>query len=1080
MSRPATRLARALGIERSEVGVLASSALALFLMSWASISVANVAETLFLKRVGVDRLPWVFLVNSVLLTGTTFITGRMALRYEARHLLVATLGLLGIALLPLWILVTGGVTSAFVLLVLAAKQLDAIALVVFWAAVGNIVSGRQGKRLFARISAGGTLGAIAGSFASGVLGRVFGISALLPIATVIMVAAAAAALPLVRIRRPRYHRTLNAPPVSDDDASLRLLPLWRAGALFRVLVLASLLAGILGPILYYEFAYVADQATQGSGGEQRLLDLYALFRGWLNVGVLLIQIVGTPAVFRRLGVPLASALSPLIYLLGLVGLSIQLSLAAGVAAVAGASLQDHAVYDPAQRILVTLFPERVRTAVTTLIDGPVKRAGSVLGNVVIIVALAYATPLWVGFAGLPVAAAWLFLSLALWRLYPTMLLQVATARRTDFDDPPPLTELLDGGTVRLLEQSLVSTELERCRAACEVVSEAAPRRAVRALARSLRVAPAAHRPLLIATLHRVLENESTTVLIHDESARHLAALLGTPPELDPLARAHVVQAYARLVGPVAKGRPATLRDALVDAHEAVRLAATAALVRVGAIPGGDLATATAEALASPDPAARRIALEELRTELRRPAAGGSSWDGQLAQLLAHLGEPTDRPDAAVALADVAAVHGARLAPHAPTVIVHRLDGNPAVRGAVLRFIGHAGLADEARSVALHLGADDADEATAAREALRLLGPHAVDVLLHTLRFGRFRARQAVLAILVGLPIDPERLTALVEREIDTMCRLILQAEALRLGDASDVVLQRLRERLDESSHTAVLLIAAVHDDERLARIARLLGRAHSVRDRALVLEALESLLPPGERVRLLPLLEDASPTALARAATEATGRPVPPFEDAVAEVLASSDGLSQDLLRGTLPAATLARITGAALAPASGSVPLERTDQRMTHVDTILHLRSLDFFGGLTTRQLAELARVVTEQHVQSGVTIVREGEFDDQMFFIVTGQVRISKDGATVSALGPGEFFGEIAVFDGERRSASGISEGPVQLLRLERQDLFEVMEEHPTIAVAICQTLSRRIRELLEDRLDTVAAARRGDDDD
>jgi hypothetical protein len=276
----------------------------------------------------------------------------------------------------------------------------------------------------------------------------------------------------------------------------------------------------------------------------------------------------------------------------------------------------------------------------------------------------------------------------------------------------------------------------------------------------------------------------------------------------------------------------------------------------------------------------------------------------------------------------------------------------------------------------------------------------------------------------------------------------------------------------------VLLIAAVRDDERLARIGRLLGRTHTVRDRALVLEALEALLPPPERTRLLPLLEEGSPAALARVASEALGRPVPSFDEAAAEVLASSDGLSQDLLRGTLPAATLARITGDT---SVAGAPLERTDSRMTHVDTILALRSLDFFAGLTTRQLAELARVVSERHVESGTVIVREGEFDDQMFFIVDGQVRITKEGAPVNALGPGEFFGEIAVFDGERRSASATAEGPVHLLRLERHDLFEVMEEHPTIAVAVCQTLSRRIRELLDDRLDANAAAARlqGDDD-
>jgi AAA family ATP:ADP antiporter len=1074
--RSAVRLARALGVERGEERILFWSAVALFAMSWASISVSNVAETLFLKRVGVDSLPWVFLVNSVLLTGTTFAVGRLALRYEPRRLTITTLGLLAICLMPLWMLVVANVTSAFVLLVLAAKQIDAIALVVFWTAVGSLISGRQGKRLFARISAGGTLGAIAGSFASSWLGHYFGIATLLPIASIVMVVAAAAMVPLVRLQRARYHRATRSER-ADDAAASRLMPLWRGGALFRVLVLASLLAGVLGPILYFEFAYVADQATQGSGGEQRLLNLYALFRGWLNVGVLLIQVVGTPAVFRNLGVPLASALSPLIYLLGLVGLSVQLSLAAGVAAVAGANLQDHAVYDPAQRILVTLFPERVRAAVTTLIDGPIKRTGSVLGNLIIIVALAFATPLWVGFAGVPIAAAWFVLALVLWRLYPQLLLQVATARHNEFEDPPPLTELLDGGTMRLLEQSLVSTDRERCRAACEVVVEAMPRRAVRAVARALRVAPADNRPLLVATLHRVLKQDAAATLVHDESARHLAAVLADAEGLGVLERAHLVQAYARLVGVVAKARPQALRQALEDPQPAVRLAAIAALVRVGAMPRADLDAAANAALASPDCDARRLAREELRAELRRPTIGDAAFEAQIGQLIAQLDRPEDRAHAAAALAEIAAAHRARLGPYAPRVLVHRVDPDPAVRGAILRFIGNAGLAGAARDLVHHLTSDDADEASAARQALRALGPDAVDVLLHTLRFGRFRAREAVLPILVGLPVESERLTELVDREIDVIRRLIVQAEALRVGDVSDAVLQRLHERIDESSHTAVLLIAAVRDDERLARVGRLLGRTHSVRDRALVLEALEALLPPEDRTRLLPLLEDGSSAALARTAAEALGRPMPSFDEAVAEVLAGSDGLSQDLLRGTLPPETLARFTG--------GVTLERTDQRMTHVDMILLLRRLDLFSGLTTRQLAELARVVAERQVEAGAEIVQEGAFDAQMYFIVEGNVRVVKEDVPISALGPGEFFGEIAVFDGERRSASVVADGPVHLLRLDRQDLFEVMEEHPAIAVAICQTLSRRIRELLDERLDSALAsgmvrdARRDDGD-
>jgi hypothetical protein len=396
-----------------------------------------------------------------------------------------------------------------------------------------------------------------------------------------------------------------------------------------------------------------------------------------------------------------------------------------------------------------------------------------------------------------------------------------------------------------------------------------------------------------------------------------------------------------------------------------------------------------------------------------------------------------------------------------------------VRTAVVRFAGCAGLAETARDLVQHLTSDDHDEAAAARQALRALGPDAVDVLLHALRFGRFRAREAVLPILIGLPVDAERLQELVDREIGVMRHLIVQTHVLRTGDVAPAVVQRLRERLDESSHTVVLLIAAIRDDERLARVGRLLGRTHSVRDRALVLEALEALLPPHEQARLLPLLEDGSSAALARTAAEALGRPLPSFEEAIVEVLASSDGLSQDLLRGTLPPETLARVTG--------TVSYERTDHRMTHVDTILLLRSLDLFAGLTTRQVAELARVVVERHVESGTTIVREDEFDSQMYFVVEGHVRVTKEQVPISTLGTGEFFGELAVFDGERRSASVTADGPVRLLRLDRHDLFEVMEEHPAIAVAICQTLSRRIRGLLDERLEAAPAGtrdpRRGD---
>src|SRR4029079_9013331 len=133
-----------------------------------------------------------------------------------------------------------------------------------------------------------------------------------------------------------------------------------------------------------------------------------------------LQLLGTSRIFLRLGVPLASTLSPLVYLAGFLSVSLRLGLEAPSGAMAAATVQDHAVYDPAQRVLVTLFPERQRPAATTLIEGPLQRAGGALGNVIVLLIIAIGTPAWVGIVGIPIAALWTAAALVLWRIYPTL------------------------------------------------------------------------------------------------------------------------------------------------------------------------------------------------------------------------------------------------------------------------------------------------------------------------------------------------------------------------------------------------------------------------------------------------------------------------------------------------------------------------------------------------------------------------------------------------------------------------------------------------------------------------------------
>src|SRR5262249_23141709 len=142
-----------------------------------------------------------------------------------------------------------------------------------------------------------------------------------------------------------------------------------------------------------------------------------------------------------------------------------------------------------------------------------------LGNVLVLIVIAVATPAWVGFTALPFAVVWLALSIILYRVYPTLLLEVAHSARSA-PAPTILPEMVDSATMRMLEKALAAVDARLCAAACDLTLEAPARTAVTVLARALARAPAAHRPSLVETLHQVVQRTP-----HPPSAPQVARLL---------------------------------------------------------------------------------------------------------------------------------------------------------------------------------------------------------------------------------------------------------------------------------------------------------------------------------------------------------------------------------------------------------------------------------------------------------------------------------------------------------------------------------------------------------------------------
>ena len=136
-------------------------------------------------------------------------------------------------------------------------------------------------------------------------------------------------------------------------------------------------------------------------------------------------------------------------------------------------------------------------------------------------------------------------------------------------------------------------------------------------------------------------------------------------------------------------------------------------------------------------------------------------------------------------------------------------------------------------------------------------------------------------------------------------------------------------------------------------------------------------------------------------------------------------------------------------------------------------LTDIPLFENLTTRQLLDLARVVKNEQFREGETIIKESEDGDAMFVITEGAVEISKGGTSLGKLNVSSCFGEMAVFEKEKRSATVSATCKTKLLRIDGRSLIELMEEQPTVAISICQYLSERLNQL-NNRIEEVVTNR------
>ncbi len=141
-------------------------------------------------------------------------------------------------------------------------------------------------------------------------------------------------------------------------------------------------------------------------------------------------------------------------------------------------------------------------------------------------------------------------------------------------------------------------------------------------------------------------------------------------------------------------------------------------------------------------------------------------------------------------------------------------------------------------------------------------------------------------------------------------------------------------------------------------------------------------------------------------------------------------------------------------------------------------LRQSGLFAVLDDNELRDLEKIARQRQLVAGETIFWEGDDADRFFIVAEGKIKVTKLASTgkeiiLSFFGPGEIFGEVAVFEGKPYPASARSTSAARLIGFHKDEFLGFLKQHPQVALRIVALLSGRLREA-QSRLRDLAGER------
>ncbi len=1062
-------LEKFLKIYPDETRLFLSVATLMFVLTAGAMLLGNYSETVFLKRYGVRKLPYIYMVNAII---TFFLMNYVVVvlrRMSTIRLLRWIFLICAVSVGSLRFLIAYP-SVVYPLYYVFDTQFETLLLMLFWNMCNELFNTRQAKRIFPIIMAADMLGRMSGSALTGPLASLLRIDNLSFVYSGLLTISA-----LMTVHLERRFTIFGSQKLvkeqkrknSFKDELSSMFTLFGESTLFRILAIVTLMSNLMIPIFNYQFNFVLDKQFGTEGG---LISFFGWFRSAFN-GISFLLLLVTGRFFAFFGLAIAVLVHPLNYIVVFLAILFHFKLSSVIYGRVSTSVIRSTLNSPSLAAIMGLFPGETGGKVRAILRGTVVRVGILCGSLVLLLTREVLAPNLLSLLGIVFGTVWFGAVYYLRRNYATIVVNMLFQQRVDFD------RFADLDLKALFKDSRLSEQL---------VSRFRQEKGTLSTWYAELIAAAEAPGLVSLVLEELPGKDEITQreLIHfirpRLSAAHFQHLRTMLDRVNESNRLVLLEAMTHIEH---EDKESFFRETYdKSASSPARLVSLLGLLQCSGLK---------ERAAVSKELTRIIAeadTEELPVLMRLLQRSGSEFSGDA--LMERFHAEQDDDSKAFILRALNRLNVGELNSLVYPIIESSNGRSPLLRRAALESLS---VVDE-KSLRTAIALLDSRRRGERKLMLRKIGGSSIaraEDLLACMLIAKRDVREGMVEILRARGVsEPELQGFLNKRMADAYRYIFTLVRFRRFRESKEREL--FEKKLDEDKFELVLSVLYTlelqYRSKELRMIRRMIG-SEMTRAGSNAVEALESIVSPRLAQRLIPLIDDIPEEERGRKGKRyfpIDPKPEETITGMVQFVISWGGPLLNELVKvyalraypeidwsdywkdmvcREMPG--LRERMGKPATPSSGVG--ETGGDMLCLSDRIALIKETPLFSRMKVNELAAVASIAVERENGENETVVIEGDSGGAVFLIVSGIVSVVKNyvedhPTDLAVMSEGESFGEMALLGGEARSATVITRTPCRFLMLEREELETLIQEFPRISLNMLRVLSGRLRQIHE----------------